>query len=143
MAADLLSIPSTYSLILELAALVVLWTGFAIQRRRTYRRHGFTMSVALAAHAVAIIAVMVNTFRGYFAVPGGANFGDSLFLLIFIHATIGVIVLILGIYLVGAWGFRKETKGCFKRKRIMIATFTLWMVAILLGVTIYAWITGI
>ncbi|HTY47121.1 MAG TPA: hypothetical protein VMB46_05600 [Methanomassiliicoccales archaeon] len=54
MAADLLSIPSTYSLMLELLVLVVLWVGFVIQRKRTYRRHGFTMSIALAAHALAI-----------------------------------------------------------------------------------------
>ncbi|HTY47122.1 MAG TPA: hypothetical protein VMB46_05605 [Methanomassiliicoccales archaeon] len=86
---------------------------------------------------------MLNTFRGYFALPGGASFGDTLFLLIFIHAMIGVTVLILGIYLIGAWGFRKETQGCFKRKKIMITTFSLWMVAILLGVAIYIWVTGI
>jgi hypothetical protein len=54
-----------------------------------------------------------------------------------VHATAGSTALIMGVWLVAAWGFKKDFNGCFKRRRFMITTFTVWATAIAFGVILY------
>jgi len=52
-----------------------------------------------------------------------------------LHAVLGTLVEILGIYLVLRWVLHRiDTKFCFGRKLLMKITFVLWLAELLLGV---------
>jgi fructose-specific phosphotransferase system IIC component len=55
-----------------------------------------------------------------------------------VHGIAGVAAVTFGIWLVGAWHFSKDVKGCFTRKRLMRGTITVWITALIFGIALYA-----
>jgi hypothetical protein len=54
-----------------------------------------------------------------------------------VHAIVGSTALMMGVWLVAAWRFKKDFKGCFNRKRFMTTTFAVWTTAIAFGIILY------
>jgi len=48
----------------------------------------------------------------------------------------GALVVSLGVWLVTSWRFQ-DVKGCFKKKRIMLTTMTMWLVSVSFGIALY------
>jgi uncharacterized membrane protein YozB (DUF420 family) len=53
-----------------------------------------------------------------------------------IHSSLGLAVIILGIWLVASWHLQ-SLKNCFKNKRLMRLTSVLWLVVLLMGFLLY------
>jgi uncharacterized membrane protein YozB (DUF420 family)/desulfoferrodoxin (superoxide reductase-like protein) len=125
------------TLLLQIVVFLVFLAGFVLVRaRRDYAKHGAIMGVAIALHTVSILMVMVPSLLS----SGGLfeNLLGSLQLAVLAHVAFGILVEILGLYVVLTWALRyKDVKPCFKRKKIMRAVAVCWTIALILGVYVY------
>jgi len=116
------------NLILQIALLALLLTGFILGKRKTgssLKLHGRLMTILVALNALAILLVMgPSLFTNFGAAVGEVStFGFPLTLL---HHSIGLIAEILGAVL----AFRKFGNV----RRWMQTTFVFWFVALLFGI---------
>jgi uncharacterized membrane protein YozB (DUF420 family) len=128
---------STISLSIEMVALGLLISGYLLKRQKKYRQHGLSMLSALALHIVAILVVMVPSLAAFFSVPSSVNFADILVIVTLVHVSAGLLAALLGVWLVGSWHFQESLQTCFRKKRVMDVTLSLWLLAIALGLVLY------
>lgn len=128
---------STISLSIEMVALGLLISGYLLKRQKKYRQHGLSMLSALALHIVAILVVMVPSLAAFFSVPSSVNFADILVIVTLVHVSAGLLAALLGVWLVGSWHLQESLQTCFRKKRVMDVTLSLWLLAIALGLVIY------
>jgi hypothetical protein len=140
---DIYTLIATASLALQVAVFVLLIVGFYYKRKLKFRLHGTVMASAVGLHLIMILVVMIPSF--VLAVVPEYIIPEPLMLISLaglIHGVLGLITVGLGIYLVAAWGFKKNVQGCFARKKIMLAAISLWLVALLLGFLLYGLFYG-
>ena len=135
-------ISATASLIIEMAALALLTVGYVLKGRRKYREHGVTMTIAVILHLVTIASVMIpSLLAGFFPPtgisPGTINYADTIVMISLVHVALGITAASIGVWLVGSWHLKTDVSKCFPKKRFMIATLTIWLIAILLGIFLY------
>ena len=130
-------VESTISLSIEMVALGLLIGGYLLKRQGRYRQHGLSMLSALALHVVAILFVMVPSLLAFFSVPSAVNFADILVIVTLVHVSAGLLAALLGVWLVSSWHLQADLQTCFRKKRIMDVTMSLWLLAIALGVILY------
>jgi uncharacterized membrane protein YozB (DUF420 family) len=140
---DVIIITGTASLVIQIVVLALLVYGATFISKTKFRKHGIIMSTAIILHLVMIFAIMIPSFilavvPGYI-VPMPL---EVISLISLVHGVTGVASMILGVGLVGAWRFNKEVTGCFKRKPYMLWTRAVWIIALILGIVIYAFFYG-
>jgi hypothetical protein len=101
------------------------------------------MLSALVLHIIAILTVMIPSLAAFFGGPGTINFADALVITALTHVSAGVLAALLGIWLVTSWHLQTNLQTCFKKKRLMDATITLWLIAFFLGIYLYLVVTQI
>ncbi len=127
---------ATVSLVIQLVILGLLLGGVWLRAKRKFRQHGITMLTAVVFHAVLIFAWMIPSFDIFiFADP--INLADTITLMILVHALTGIAATVLGIWLVAAWRLKADMTTCFAKKRVMLATITLWLTALVIGFILY------
>lgn len=127
---------SDIALFLEIAIIVALFVGrFKFARNKRFRAHGFTLTAAVGLHALTILLVMIPRF----VVSLDLLFTDfsPTIIITWIHAPLGLAVLILGVYLVSVWRFQPPDTTCTKRARLMRPLWLLWVFNLVLGLLIY------
>jgi uncharacterized membrane protein YozB (DUF420 family) len=129
-------IVATVSLVIQLLILGLLVAGVWLRAKKKFRQHGITMLIAVVFHALVIFAWMVPSFD-IFIFGGPINLVDTITLMILVHAFTGIAATVLGIWLVAAWRLKADMKTCFAKKHVMLATITLWLIAIILGFILY------
>lgn len=140
---DVYTLIATASLALQIIVFILLVVGFYYKRRQKFRLHGLVMASAVGLHLITILAVMIPSF--VLAIVPEYIVPEPLMLVSLaglFHGVLGLAAVGLGIFLVAAWGFKKNVQGCFARKRIMDLTITLWFVALILGFVIYGLFYG-
>jgi uncharacterized membrane protein YozB (DUF420 family) len=125
------SILADLNLLLQILLLVILFSGFMLGKKKTadsLKAHGRVMTVLLALNALSILLVMGPSF--FLKLEAVASEISVIgFPLSLVHHSVGLIAEILGAVLV----FRK-----FGNVRMwMRLTFTLWLVALVLGIGFY------
>jgi uncharacterized membrane protein YozB (DUF420 family) len=128
---------ATVSLVIQLAVLALLLVGFELKRKMKLRFHGIVMLAALVAHLTVIFAVMAPSFVVALVPITLQNPASITGVLVPIHATMGSIAAVLGTWIVGSWRLRQSTEYCMPKKKIMRATFIVWLVSLSLGVLLY------
>jgi hypothetical protein len=128
---------ATVSLELQIAIFALLWLGFELKRRAMFRLHGFVMLAALAVHLAIIFAIMVPAFVEALIPITIKNPTSLIGLLSPLHAATGSVAAALGVWVICAWRFRRSTQYCAPKKRVMYATFFVWLVSLALGVLLY------
>jgi uncharacterized membrane protein YozB (DUF420 family) len=126
------------SLIIQVVVLFLLFYGYILKRKQKYRVHGIVMASALVLHLTTILAIMIMSFNlllSIYIVPAPL---DPISVIGLVHGIAGSIAFVLGVLIVAAWHFNKDVKGCFKRKNLMRVTITLWIVALVLGIALFA-----
>ena len=129
-------VESTISLGIQIVVLALLIGAIFLKSKNKYRQHGIVMFSAVVLHIVSILAVMAPSFRAYVG-PGVINFSDIWAIVTFVHVSTGLIAVLVGIWLVGSWHLKTDIKQCFRKKRFMDATLSLWLLSILLGIMLY------
>ena len=128
---------ATVSLAFELVVLALIIVGFGLKRRMSFRKHGFTMLTALVVHLTDVGAIMLPSFI-VGLVPITLKKPTSLIGLFSpFHAAVGSVTAILGIWIVCTWRLRESTKFCAPKRKLMLATFTLWLISLSLGIIFY------
>ncbi len=136
---DIFTLIGTLSLVGQLTVLALLTYGYMLKRKFKFRKHGLAMAAAVIIHLILISTIMIPSLVlaviPDYIVPSPLLLTSVVGL---IHAIAGSTGLAMGVWLVAAWRFRKDFKGCFNRKKMMDTTFTVWVVALALGVVLYA-----
>jgi uncharacterized membrane protein YozB (DUF420 family) len=127
---------ATVSLVVQIFVLALLIAGYVLKGRKNYRGHGITMTTAVILHIITILTVMAPSFSSFFSSPGTIVI-DAIVIISFVHVALGLIAVALGIWLTASWHFKKDLQTCFSKKKVMKPTLTLWVTAILLGLTMY------
>lgn len=126
------------SLVIQIVVLGLLLYGYAVKRQLKFRQHGIIMAIAVFLHLSTILVIMIPSFVlavvPYYIIPFPA---EAISITGLIHGIAGIIAIVLGLGLVGAWRFSKDFQGCFKRKNFMRITITAWIIALLLGFVLY------
>lgn len=140
---DLYSLIATASLIIQVIVLFMLLYGYSLKKKLKFRQHGMTMALALVLHLIMIFAIMIPSFAisvvPSYIIPFPLEIISIIGLL---HGIAGIVVMLLGGWLVAAWHFNKEFTGCFKRKSIMRITIIAWISALILGIVLYTLFYG-
>jgi|YelNatPaOPRAMG01_1025707.scaffolds.fasta_scaffold49795_2 hypothetical protein len=138
-ALDIYFAVGTLSLTIQIAIIALLIYGYNLKRKFKFHQHGKIMATAVILHLITIATTMVPAY--VLAVIPFYILKAPLMLVSvvgLIHSVAGSTAFALGIWLVAAWGFKKDFNGCFIRKRFMVAIFCVWMVALSLGILLYA-----
>ncbi len=136
MALDFVTLIGTASLALQIVVLSLLIVGYNYKRCMKFKQHGTILGLAVILHLVMIFAIMIPSFYfliSAFLVPSAA----LTTILVLIHAVTGTAAIIMGVYLIGVWGFHKDIKNCFRRKIPMRYTFIVWIVSLVFGILLY------
>ncbi len=123
---------SDLSLIVQVITLAVLMYGVTRARKKEYIRHAYLMLGSLTLTLWNAFIVMIPKARSLVRVyrPYGLS------ILVRIHLTFGVIVLLLGFYLMWVWRL-EEPDPCFKQSSKMRKLAGLWVLEVLGGLVIY------
>jgi uncharacterized membrane protein YozB (DUF420 family) len=114
----------------------LLLCGLWLRATKKFRQHGIVMLTAIVLHAGMIIAWMIPRFS-LFVPFGSLNLADIITVMILVHAFMGIMATIIGIWLVVAWRLKADVKPCFAKKRYMLVTITFWLTALVLGIILY------
>jgi hypothetical protein len=130
---------ATASLTIQIIVLFLLAFGYSFKRRLKIRQHGITMAVAVVLHLIMIFTIMIPSFV-LAVVPEYIIRAplDLVSVVGLIHGVVGILAIVFGIWLVGAWHFSKDVKGCYSRKKFMSGTFVVWVTALIFGIVLYA-----
>ncbi|MGB9842629.1 MAG: DUF420 domain-containing protein [Candidatus Bathyarchaeales archaeon] len=126
---------ATVSLIIQVAALCLIFASLELKRRKRLRQHGLVMLAAVAMHTVLILAWMAPSFASLFT--SSTNFAGAFVIAILVHAFSGIAADALGVWLVASWRLRADMQACFAKKRVMRMTMALWMISLFLGIAVY------
>jgi uncharacterized membrane protein YozB (DUF420 family) len=127
------------NLVLQIVIFVVLLVSLVFKQKHKYPLHGITMLIAVVLNAISFFWVMWSSFLGFeLTVLGHPVNSISL-----IHGILGGIAEVLGIFLVVVWGLQRNIKACVRRRMLMRVTIVLWLVALILGILLYAVLYGI
>ncbi len=128
---------ATISLALQIGVLALLIPGYALKARKSYRKHGITMSIAVILHLTTILTVMIPSLISYLSSPGMLNFADPIVIISLFHASLGAIAASFGVWLAGSWHMQHKLDLCFANKRMMAPTLVVWIAAISIGIYMY------
>lgn len=130
------------NLVVQLAMGVQLLVGMMLARKKKFNAHKYCQASVMLLNLVMIFLIMAPSFHKQVEpqLPGGL--GDSYYLVAFIHAALGTIAELLGIYivLVAATNLLPERLKFDRWRPWMRTCLALWWVVILFGVgTYYVW----
>lgn len=124
------------NLVLQIVAFAVILVGYYFKRMRKYILHGRTMLIALVLTLISLFLVMLPSFLSL-----GESIATSTLttvsLVVLVHASLGSVVEVLAIFLVGSWRLQKSTANCIRRKKVMRVTIILWTATFILGVFLF------
>jgi len=131
-------IPSDLNLLLQIAVIIIVFVGVKYGKEKTQgslKTHRRVMAVAVVLNAVGFLFVMGPSIVGYFSTPLGklSTFG---IVSTSLHAVFGGVAEILGI----AFVFNKKPKNV---RLWMRFSRWLWVIAFVLGVSLYLQVAGI
>jgi uncharacterized membrane protein YozB (DUF420 family) len=140
---DPLILTITASFLIQITVLFVLSYGYFLNRKGNFRKHGLTMSAALILHLVTVFYVMIPSFV-YGVIPYYilATPQGLVSIVGITHGILGLMAVGIGVWLVGAWRFKKDVKGCFGRKKFMYPTLGLWIASLAFGIVLYTIFIG-
>ena len=130
------------NLVVQVAMGLALLFGMALARRGNYRAHKYCQSSVMILNLLMIFLIMAPSFHKQVQphVPGGLK--EAYYLVPYIHATLGTIAEVLGLYIVLVAATKLLPKKLrFRRYKPWMRTeLALWWLVILIGVsTYYIW----
>lgn len=130
------------NLVVQLTMALALLGGMFLARRKQFRAHKYCQSSVMLLNLVMIFLIMRPSFHKQVEpqLPDGLN--EAYYLVPFVHATLGTIAEVLGIYIVLVAATKLVPKKLrFKRYKPWMRTeLALWWIVVLFGVcTYYVW----
>jgi plastocyanin len=133
------------NLVVQVSMGLALLVGMFLAKRKKFRAHKYVQSSVMILNLAMIFLIMAPSFHKQVQpqVPGGLK--EAYYLVPHIHATLGTIAEVLGLYIVLVAATKLlPRKLKFKRYKPWMRTeLALWWIVVLLGVgTYYVWYIG-
>jgi len=130
-------IQADLNLLVHLAILLLIITGFTFARKKRFEIHEKWMFSAIVLVAISFFAWMAPSYIDNFHVIVEELYSPGV-MVTNIHVALGAITGILAIYIVLRMKFDLPQKFTVKRvKRLMRTTFTLWWLTFIFGLSFY------
>ena len=130
-------IQADLNLLLHLAILLLIVTGFTFARRKRFEIHEKWMFSGIVLVAISFFAWMAPSYIGNFHVIVNELYSPGV-IVTNIHVAMGTITGILAIYIILRMKFDLPQRFTVKRvKRLMRTTFTLWWLTFIFGLSFY------
>lgn len=129
---------SDISLIVMLLTAALFTLGWRLAVLRRYEAHRRVQTAAVLLNSLDVLFVMVSSYV-IFILPGiPARLGEGSYGITTVHALVGLVSLILGVYVVLVGNSLLPAKLRFTNyKPVMRVTYALYMLATVLGVVVY------
>jgi hypothetical protein len=138
MVLDITFVIVTASLLVQVTVLALLIYGYMLYRRLKFRQHGVVMAAAVFVQVIAVFAIMVPSFvLAVFPLYIIPHTLEVTSLVSLSHEVTGGLAFVLGVWFVASWRFQKGFNGCFNKKRLMLLTMVVWLIALIFGITLY------
>jgi uncharacterized membrane protein YozB (DUF420 family) len=132
------SLPGTASLVVSLIAAGLFTYGWRLAVHKDIKTHRWVQTAAASLNAVLAFAWMIWTFALWVAPELPARLGQESYAITTVHAAVGSIGLLLGLYVVlSANGVLPKSLRFSNYKLFMRTSYALYMVATLVGVAVY------
>ena len=127
-----------FTLVVEILFFVAICIGVVAQRRGQYRLHDWIQTPVVVLNFFLILFVMVSSFLGQRVLSTlPQRPGDAYYLVVAIHAALGLIAELLAIYCLLA-GHQILPRRIGRLRYWMWATFVFWTAALITGIATYA-----
>ena len=129
---------SDLTLILILFTAVLFTIGWQLARHKHYKAHRWVQTVSASINAIVVLSIMVRSYVVHIlpGIPARLLQGD--YAVTTVHAIIGAISLLLGIFVVLRANKLVPKRLRFKNYKLFMRTaYGLYMLATLLGVFVY------
>ena len=129
---------SDLSLILILLTAIMFTIGWQLARHAHYETHRWVQTVAAVINAVVVLGFMINSYVTHIfpGIPAKLLTGD--YAVTTVHALVGTIGLLLGIFVVLRGNELVPNALRFKNYKLFMRTsYIVYMLATLLGVSVY------
>jgi len=130
------------NLLVQIAMGVALLVGMMLARKKNFKAHKRCQATVVLLNLLMIFLIMAPSFHRSVEPQVPTGLRDAYYLLPFIHATLGTIAELLGLYiiLVAATKWLPPRLKFDRYRPWMLTCLTLWWVVILLGIgTYYVW----
>ena len=129
---------SDISLIVMLLTAALFTLGWRLAILRRYEAHRRVQTAAVLLNSLDVLIVMVSSYV-IFILPGiPARLGEGSYGITTVHALVGLVSLILGVYVVLVGNRLLPARLRFTNyKPVMRVTYALYMLATILGVAVY------
>jgi uncharacterized membrane protein YozB (DUF420 family) len=137
---------SDISLVLILLTAILFTIGWRLIRHDHVQAHRWVQTAAAALNAMVVLSVMIYSFYAHILPGLPGKFFEGSYGVTTVHALVGIIGLLLGIFVVLRGNRLVPLRLRFNNYRSFMRTsYALYMVATLLGVVVYveAFIIGI
>ena len=133
------------NLIVQITMGLALLVGMFLAKRKKFRAHKYCQSSVMLLNLLMIFLIMAPSFHKQVQpqLPGGLK--ESYYLVPYVHAILGTIAEVLGIYIVLVAATKLVPKKLrFRRYKPWMRTeLALWWVVVLIGIsTYYVWYIG-
>ncbi len=127
------------NLLIQIAMGCALLYGMLLARRKNFRAHKYCQSTVVVLNLVMIFLIMAPSFHHQVEPDLPAQLGDAFHAIATIHATLGTLAEVLGIYIILVAATKiLPVKLRFKRYKPWMRTeLALWWIVILLGIGVY------
>lgn len=129
---------SDLTLILISTTAVLLTIGWQLARHRHFAAHRWVQTVTVAINAIVVLGGMVNSYAIHILPGIPARLLEDDYGITTVHAIVGMMGIFLGIFVVlRANGLAPQALRFQNYKLFMRTAYALYMLATLLGVTVY------
>lgn len=131
------------SLLISIAAAVILTIGVVLAKSKRYEAHRWVQTGAVLLNAVPAIVWMIRSFRLYILPDLPGNLGKSVDALTTVHAVAGLIGVVIGLFvMIRANQLAAKGRSLSRYKTPMRIAYVVYLLATVLGVWVYFAIYG-
>ncbi len=125
--------------VVQVLALILLVIGVYPYRIRTKNRnlimHGFLSILAIALNLATVFAVMLPALSNRLTLVSSLSILQSA--VVWLHVALGITAITLGFVIIISWITHPLGElGCSKTWRLMIPTFSIWLITLIIGLAI-------
>jgi uncharacterized membrane protein YozB (DUF420 family) len=132
-------IPPQANVAFQVVILVMLFASIAFKLKRRFFLHGATVLIALVLNTVSFLLVMLPSLMNKEIFRTQSVF-TPFYSVTLTHAALGAIAEILAVWLVASWHLQSSSRNCVRKRKVMDMTLVLWILALLLGILLYAYL---
>jgi len=137
------SIGADLSLVIVIAAFIMLTIGVVLAKSKRYQAHRWVQTAAVVLNAVPVVFWMIRSFRLY-VLPGlPGNLGKSVDAVTTVHAVAGLIGVVLGMFvMIRANQLEAKGQSLSRYKNLMRIAYVVYLIVTALGIWVYIALYG-